>query len=84
MTLDLQEERQQAHALLDRLPPAQLGVVRSLLAVMIEDEDDDEELTAEDIGTLRASGGPTIPFAEMVEELGFTMDQVRAGSLQPK
>ena len=34
MALDIQMERQQAHALLDQLPPAKLGAVRSLLAVM--------------------------------------------------
>jgi len=36
MALDLQQERRQAHALLDLLPPAKLGVVRSLLEVMID------------------------------------------------
>ena len=46
MALDLQRERQQAHALLDLLPPAKLGAVRSLLEVMIQD--DDEPVTEED------------------------------------
>jgi len=45
MALDFQQEREQAHALLDRLPPAKLGAVRSLLEVMV---DDDDELTTED------------------------------------
>lgn len=87
MALDLQQEREQAHALLDLLPPVKLGVVRSLLEVMIDE--DDEELTEEDIRALRASderlrnGGQTIPFEQLVEELGFTMEQVRSGTLPP-
>lgn len=36
MSPDIQQERQQAHALLDLLPPAKLGAIRSLLAVMVE------------------------------------------------
>jgi hypothetical protein len=47
MTFNLHEERRQAHALLDLLPPARLGAVRSLQEVMIDD-DNDEELTAQD------------------------------------
>ena len=80
MTLDIQMERQQAHALLDQLPPAKLGVVRSLLEVMIDDE---EELTEEDRRALRASdeyfrnGGQGVPFEQVVADLGFTMDQIR-------
>lgn len=81
MPLDLQQQRQQAHALLDLLPPAKLGAVRSLLEVMIDE--DGEELTEEDIRALRASDGPTIPFEHLVEELGFTMGQVRTGTLPP-
>jgi len=82
MALDLQQERQQAHALLDLLPPAKLGAVRSLLEVMIAD-DDEEELTEEDRRALRASneyfrnGGQGIPFEQVVADLGFTMEQIR-------
>ncbi|MBI3469957.1 MAG: hypothetical protein HY013_01205 [Candidatus Solibacter usitatus] len=82
MALDLQQERQQAHALLDLLPPAKLGAVRSLLEVMIDD-DDEEELTEEDRRALRASdeyfrnGGQGIPFEQVVADLGFTMEQIR-------
>jgi hypothetical protein len=81
MPLDLQQELQQAHALLDQLPPAKLGVVRSLLAVMVDD--DEEELTEEDRRALRASdeyfrnGGQGIPFEQVVSDLGFTMEQIR-------
>ena len=45
MALDLQHEGEQAHALLDRLAPAKLGVVRSVLEVMMEE---DEPVTDED------------------------------------
>ncbi|WP_180539614.1 hypothetical protein [Nevskia soli] len=82
MSLDLQQELQQAHALLDQLPPAKLGVVRSLLAVLVDD-DDEEELTGEDRRALRASdeyfrnGGQGIPFEQVVSDLGFTMEQIR-------
>ena len=87
MTLDLQQERQQAHALLDLLPPAKLGAVRSLLEAMVDDDDNpDAELTEEDRRALRASdeyfrnGGQGIPFEQVVADLGFTMDQIRSGA----
>ncbi len=87
MTLDLQQERQQAHALLDLLPPAKLGAVRSLLEVMVDDDDNpDAELTEEDRHALRASdeyfrnGGQGVPFEQVVADLGFTMDQIRSGA----
>ena len=85
MALNTQMERQQAHALLDQLPPAKLGAVRSLLEVMVDD-DGEEELTGEDRRALRASeeyfrkGGQGIPFEQVVASLGFTMEQIRAGS----
>lgn len=74
--------------MLDLLSPAKLGAVRSLLEVMLDD-DDDEDLTEEDIRSLRASqeyfrnGGQGIPLEQVVEELGFSMEQVRAASLTP-
>jgi hypothetical protein len=37
MSPDVVQERQQVHAYLDRLPPAQLGAVRSLLEIMLPD-----------------------------------------------
>lgn len=83
MALDLQQERQQAHALLDLLPPAKLGAVRSLLEVMVDDDTDEEELSEEDRRALRASdeyfrnGGQGIPFEQVVADCGFTMEQIR-------
>ena len=85
MAINTQMERQQAHALLDQLPPAKLGAVRSLLEVMVDDASE-EELTDEDRRALRASeeyfrnGGQGIPFEQVVASLGFTMEQIRAGS----
>jgi len=82
MALDLQQERQQAHALLELLPPAKLGAVRSLLEVLV-DHDGEEELTEEDRRALRASdeyfrdGGQGVSFEQVVAELGLTMEQIR-------
>ena len=36
MELNLDQERRQAHSLLDMLPPEKLNAVRSLLEVMVE------------------------------------------------
>ena len=78
MALDIQMERQQAHALLDQLPPAKLEAVRSLLEVMVDD-DEEGDLTEEDRRALRASedyfrnGGQGIPFEQVIASLGFTM-----------
>ena len=80
MAFDLEQAREQAHALLDLLPPAKLGVVHSLLEVMV---DDDEELTEEDRCALRASreyfrsGGRGVPFEQVVADLGFSMQELR-------
>ena len=80
MNLDLQQQRQQAHALLDLLPPAKLGAVRSLLEVMI---DDDEELTEEDRAAIQAGldsldkHGP-VPMEDVLADLGLTMADFEA------
>jgi hypothetical protein len=76
MPLDLQQERQQAHALLDLLPPAKLGAVRSLLEVMVQD--DDEPVTEEDRRRFHEGqawfgqrGGQGIPMTEVLSEFGL-------------
>lgn len=90
MPLDLQQERQQVHSLVDLLPPAKLGAVRNLLEVMVRDEDEEEELTEEDRRALCAcdeyfrNGGQGIPFERVVADLGFTMDQIRGGAPEKK
>jgi len=72
MTLDLQRQREQAHALLDQLPPAKLGAVRSLLEVMVED---DEPVSEEDRrrfhqGQAVFAGGRGIPMEDVLAEFG--------------
>jgi hypothetical protein len=82
MELTLSQEREQAHALIDLLPPAKLGAVRNLLEVMVDD-DDEEELTAEDRVAIQASleyfrqGGEGLSLEQVAAECGFTMDQIR-------
>lgn len=77
MALDLQQERQQAHALLDLLPPAKLGAVRSLLEVMIDDDDDSDLYTEENIRRFResqayfAAGGHGVPMEEVLADFGL-------------
>lgn len=91
MALDLQQERQQAHALIDLLPPAKLGAVRNLLEVMIEEEDDDEdgeELTEEDRAAIQAGlasldkhGG--VSMEEVLSDFGLTMADLEKMAAEP-
>jgi hypothetical protein len=84
MAIDVQDQLRQAHAWLDRLPPAKLGAVLSLLEVMVDDENAEEALTEEDKRALRASnehflkGGMGVPFEQVVADLGLTMEAVRS------
>jgi hypothetical protein len=84
MESDLNQERQQAHALLDLLPPEKLNAVRSLLEVMVEPlarslalaPVDEEEITPETAAALdraRASlaRGEGIPHEEVLREFGL-------------
>ena len=76
MALNFHEERRQAHALLDLLPPAKLGAVRSLLEVMIEY--DDEELTEQDRAAIQAGldsldRGGGVPMEDVLADFGLTM-----------
>jgi hypothetical protein len=73
MALDLQQELKQAHALLDQLPPAKLGAVRSLLEVMV---DDDEPVSDEDRrrfheGQAFFASGKGIPMNDVMAEFGL-------------
>jgi hypothetical protein len=38
--MNLEQQRQQAHALLDLLPPEKFGAVRNLLAVILDEDGD--------------------------------------------
>lgn len=85
MSVDLIEERQQAHALLDMLPAEKLNAVRSLLEVMVEPLSrslalapvEEEEITAEtaaaiDRARASLSRGEGIPHEEILREFGLT------------
>jgi len=82
--MGIDQEREQAHAYLDRLPPAQLSAVRTLLQAMVdpaltalanaplEDEDiseEEERAVAEARESLRQRGG--IPHTEAMRRLGL-------------
>ena len=84
-------DKQQAHALLDRVPPDQMTaavrflefllldpVDRSLAIAPIEDEEiseEEEQAVARSKEWFKHNDG--IPFEQVVAELGFTMDQIR-------
>lgn len=84
MALDLQEERKQAHAMIDLLAPAQLGAVRTLLETMVPtleqslaaapvDTEDLTEKTAASIIDACASldRGEGIPHEDILREFGL-------------
>ena len=78
MESDSQLERQQAHALLDLLPPAKLGAVRNLLEVMVEDRDSatPEPVTDEDRrrfqeGQSFFASGKGIPMESVLGDFGL-------------
>ena len=71
-----QQDRQQAHALLDLLPPAKVGAVRGLLEVMVDE--DDEELTEEERTDIQAgieslNQGRFVSMEVVLGDLGLTM-----------
>ena len=86
MALDHSEERQHAHALLDRLPNDQLSAVCGLLETMLSPPDrlalaaiDDEPVTPEEaaaiqggIASLEQNGG--VPLEEVLADFGLTID----------
>ena len=86
MTLDLQQERQQAHAYLDQLSAAQLTAVRTLLKSMIDPVAqaiaqapmDDESFTEEDRQAVaeadqwRKHNNP-IPLETVLADFGLNM-----------
>ena len=87
---NLAQERQQAHALLDRLPPEQLAAVLGLLETMldpinrklalapIDDEPETEEerqAVAEAIESLKRNGG--VPMEAVLADLGLTLEDFR-------
>lgn len=86
MALDLTQERQQAHALIDLLPPAKLGAVRNLLEVFL-DEDSDTLSPTEAAAIAEADEWSKhhepIPHEEVLAEFGLTMADWEKMSLEP-
>ena len=86
MALDIHEERQQAHALLDLLPPARLGAVRNLLEVFL-DEDSDTLSPAEAKAIAEADewsrNNEPIPHQQVLAEFGLSMADWEKMSREP-
>jgi hypothetical protein len=87
MALDFVQERQQAHAYLDRLPPAQLSAVRGLLETMLAPLSrtlanapiEDEPISAEEERSVAGSRewlkhNKPIPHEEVLAEFGLTAE----------
>lgn len=90
MAPDLAQERQQAHALLDRLPPDLLSAVRGLMETMLDPIasklatapiDDEPETEEERLAVGEAKEwlkhNRAIPMEEVLAEFGLTMDDFR-------
>jgi hypothetical protein len=97
MALDATQERQQAHAYLDRLPPAQLTAVRGLLETMLDPVSraianapiEDEEISEEEERAVAGARdwlkhNPPIPHEEVLAGFGLTMEDFeRMGRTPP-
>ena len=90
MALDFVQERHQAHAYLDRLPPEQLSAVRGLLETMLDPVSraianapiEDEEIGAEEelaVAEAREwlKHNKPIPFEEVLADHGLTLEDVK-------
>jgi len=87
MALDFVQERHQAHAYLDRLPPEQLSAVRGLLETMLDPLSraianapvEDEKIGAEEERAVAGARewlkrNKPIPHEEVLAEFGLTLD----------
>lgn len=88
---ELVQERQLAHAYLDKLPPAQLSAIRNLLESILDPVSlalskaliDDEEVGEEEKQAVARSKewfrhNQGVSFEDVVAECGFTMDQIQS------
>lgn len=86
MAIDLQQERQQVHSLIDLLPPAKLGAVRNLLEVFL-DEDRDTLSPAEAKAIAEADEwskhNEPIPHEKVLAEFGLSMTDWEQLSHEP-
>ena len=89
MSRDLTSEKQQAHELIDRLPPAQLAAVVGLLQAMLDpvshaiatapvddepESDEERRVVAEAKEWLQRH--PGIPFEEVLADFGLTVNDL--------
>ena len=96
MALDYSEERQHAHAFLDRLPDDQLSAVCGLLETMLSPLDrklalapvDDEPVDPADVAAIQAgitsleqNGG--VPLDEVLADFGLTADDFHKMAGEP-
>jgi hypothetical protein len=86
MSFDFQQEREQAHALIDLLPPAKLGAVRNLLEVFL-DEDSDALSPAEAKAIAEADQWSKhnlpIPHEQVLAEFGLSVADWEKMSREP-
>ncbi len=86
MALDLEQERQQVHSLVDLLPPAKLGAVRNLLEVFL-DEDGDTLSPAEAKAIAEADEwskhNAPIPHEAVLAEFGLSLADWEKMSREP-
>jgi hypothetical protein len=96
MALDHSDERQHAHAFLDRLPDDQLSAICGLLETMLSPLDrklalapiDDEPVTPDEaaaiqvgIASLEQIGG--VPLEEVLADFGLTLDDFHKMAATP-
>ena len=91
MSLDLSHKKEQAHELIERLPPVQLTAVLSLLEAMVDPVAraiaqapvDNEPLTREEEKALVEAqewleGNQPIPHEQVLRELGITQVEIES------
>jgi len=83
MAVDTLESK--AHELIGQLNPGKLAAVVHLLEVLVHDNEEDEEISAEEEASVSRSKewfqhNEGIPFEQVVADLGFTMDQIRGSA----
>ena len=76
MPTDLNQDKQQAYALLNQLSPDQLSAVRELLEKIVtapEAISDDEERAVAEARDWHKNGGKPVSHEELLADLGLTM-----------